>query len=193
MSWVSSAGASRRIGDSGRRGAYLFGRMVLSEKSATFRDHALGYLEGASHDQASPQGISASDRGRCRAAGGRAHRQGASLSVSAGAYHRRLPARRGGRHRGARHSPMALGPFRPAIRHREPAGRRHQRRDRGGGQGSSRRPHAAVRFGVQRDQHDALRQAQLRLHPRHRSGRQHRPLDLRHGRQPIGFGQHGPS
>ena len=42
--------------------------------------------------------ISASGRGRCRAAGRVAHRMGANLSGAAGADHRWLPARRRDRH-----------------------------------------------------------------------------------------------
>ena len=41
-----------------------------------------------------PKAISASGRGRCRAAGRVAHRVGASLSDAAGAHHRRLSRRR---------------------------------------------------------------------------------------------------
>ena len=43
-------------------------------------------------NETSPPTISASGRGRCRAAGRVAHRVGASLSVAAGAHHRRLSA-----------------------------------------------------------------------------------------------------
>ena len=66
---------------------------------------------------------------------------------------------------------MAVGAARPAIRHREPAGRRHQYRHRGG------RARAADGYTLllvgpaRRDQRDALRQAQFQFHPRHRAGR----------------------
>ena len=76
--------------------------------------------------------ISASGRGRCRAAGRVAHRVGASLSDAAGAHDRRLCRRRRRRHRRAPDGSMAVGAARPAIRHREPAGRRQQYRHRGG-------------------------------------------------------------
>ena len=67
--------------------------------------------------------ISASGRGRCRAAGRLAYRVGASLSVAAGALGRRLCRRRRDRHPRAPDRSMAVGAARPAIRHREPAGR----------------------------------------------------------------------
>ena len=76
--------------------------------------------------------FSASGRGRCRAAGRVAHRAGASLSGAAGAHHRRLCRRRRNRHCRAPDRSMAVGAARPAIRHREPAGRRRQYRHRGG-------------------------------------------------------------
>ena len=37
----------------------------------------------------------------------------------------------------------------------------------------------------ERDQRDALRQAQFQFHPRHRAGREHHPRALRHGGQSI--------
>ena len=65
--------------------------------------------------------ISASGRGRCRAAGRLAHRLGASLSDAAGAHHCWLRRRRRDRHPRAPDRSMAVGAARPAIRHREPA------------------------------------------------------------------------
>ena len=59
-------------------------------------------------------------------------RMGASLSDAAGAHRRRLCRRRRGRHPRAPDGSMAVGAARPAIRHREPAGRRQQYRHRGG-------------------------------------------------------------
>ena len=50
--------------------------------------------DGRRCHETSPPTISASGRGRCRAAGRLAHRKGASLSVAAGAFHRRLCAGR---------------------------------------------------------------------------------------------------
>ena len=87
--------------------------------------------------------ISASGRGRCRAADRLARRVGASLSGAAGALHRRLCRRWHGRHHRAPDRSMAVGAARPAIRHREPAGRRHQYRHRGGRESARRRLHAA--------------------------------------------------
>ena len=134
--------------------------------------------------------ISASGRGRCRAAGRLAHRAGASLSDAAGAHRRRLCRRRCDRHRRASDRPMAVGAARPAIRHREPAGRRRQYRHRGG-RAMRRRMATRSCWSVrpQRDQRDALRQAQLQFHPRHRAGRGHCPRALRHGGQSIIPGQ----
>ena len=43
----------------------------------------------------------------------------------------------------------------------------------------------------ERDQRDALRQAQFQFHPRHRAGRGHHPRAQRHGGQSIGSGQDG--
>ena len=80
--------------------------------------------EGRDRDETSPPTISASGRGRCRAAGRVALRLGASLSDAAGAHHRRLCRRRCDRHRRAPDGPMAVGAARPAIHHRKPAGRR---------------------------------------------------------------------
>ena len=41
----------------------------------------------------------------------------------------------------------------------------------------------------ERDQRDALRQAQFQFHPRHRAGREHHPRAQCHGGQSIGSGQ----
>ena len=43
----------------------------------------------------------------------------------------------------------------------------------------------------ERDQRDALRQAQFQFHPRHRAGREHHARALRHGGESIGSGQDG--
>ena len=135
--------------------------------------------------------ISASGRGRCRAAGRVAHRVGASLSDAAGAHHRRLCRRRRDRHRRAPDGSMAVGAARPAIRHREPAGRRQQYRHRGGRARAAGRLHAPPGQFGERDQRDALRQAQFQFHPRHRAGRGHHPRAQRHGGESIGSGQDG--
>ena len=88
------------------------------------------------------QTISASGRGRCRAAGRIAHRMGANLSVAAGAHDRRLRRRRRDRHPRAPDRSVAVGAARPAIRHREPAGCRRQYRHRGGREVPAGRLHA---------------------------------------------------
>ena len=56
---------------------------------------------------------------------------------------RRLCRRRRARHPRAADGSMAVGAARPAIRHREPAGRRHQYRHRGGRARARRRLHAS--------------------------------------------------
>ena len=74
-----------------------------------------------------------SGSGRCRAAGCIARRVGASLSVAAGAHRScHLPPGGSVEHLRAPDRPMAIGAAWPAVRHREPAGRRHQYRHRGG-------------------------------------------------------------
>ena len=95
----------------------------------------------------------------------------------------------GDRHRRAPDRSMAVGAARPAIHHREPAGRRRQYRHRGGRARARRRLHAAPGQFAERDQRDALRQAQFQFHPRHRAGRGHHPRAQRHGGESIGSGQ----
>ena len=51
------------------------------------------------------------------------------------------------------------------------------------------RLHAPPGRSRQRDQRDALRQAQFQFHPRHRAGREHQPRAQRHGGESIGSGQ----
>ena len=77
------------------------------------------------------------------------------------------------RHHRAPDGSMAVGAARPAIRHREPAGRRQQYRHRGGRACAAGRLHAPLGRSGERDQRDALRQAQFQFHPRHRAGREH--------------------
>ena len=98
---------------------------------------------------------------------------------------------RRGRHHRAPDRPMAVGAARPAIRHREPAGRRQQYRHRGGRACAAGRLHAPPGQSGERDQRDALRQAQFQFHPRHRAGRGHHPRAQRHGGESIGSGQDG--
>ena len=120
-----------------------------------------------------------------------AHRTGASLSVAAGALDRRHSRRRRGRHHRAPDRSMAVGAARPAIHHREPAGRRHQYRHRGGRACAAGRLYAAAGQCGERDQRDALRQAQFQFHSRHRAGCGHHPRSPCHGGQSIGSGQDG--
>ena len=68
---------------------------------------------------------------------------------------------------------MALGAAWPAIRHREPAGRRQQYRHRGGRACAGRWLYAPSGQYGERDQRDTLREAQFQFHPRYRAGRWH--------------------
>ena len=52
-----------------------------------------------------------------------------------------------------------------------------------------RRPYAALRHRRQRDQRDPLREAQLQLHPRYRSGRRARAASQRHDCQSVFSGE----
>ena len=65
----------------------------------------------------------ASGSGRCRVAGCFAGCEGASLSVAPGAYYCWLSSRPNRRHQRTLAGPMALGPARPILRHRESTGR----------------------------------------------------------------------
>src|SRR5262249_47056694 len=100
-------------------------------------------VEGGGHETSPPKTIPASGRGRCRTAGGVAHRDGASLSVATGALDRRLSGRRRGRYRRAANWSMAVGAARPAIRDREPARCQQQYCRRGGCSIASRWLHAS--------------------------------------------------
>ena len=100
-------------------------------------------------------------------------------------------ARRPDRHPRAPDRAMAVGAAWPAIHRREPAGRRRQYR---APRRSCVRPPTAIRSCWsfrQRDQRDALRQAQFQFPPRHRAGRGHHPRALGHGGQSVVSGQDG--
>ena len=101
---------------------------------------------------------------------------GASLSVAAGALIVGFRAGGAARHHRAPDGSMAIGAARPAIRHREPAGRWQQHRHRGGRAGAPDGYTLLLVDVGECHQRDALRQAQLRFHPRHRAGRGHRSL-----------------
>src|SRR5262249_2744632 len=81
-------------------------------------------MQGGRYETSPPQAISAAGRRPCCASGRLADRLGANLPVAAGAHLRRFSRRRRRRHRRSPDRPMALGAARPAILHREPAGRR---------------------------------------------------------------------
>ena len=74
---------------------------------------------------------------------------------------RRLCRRRRARHHRAVDRPMAVGAARPAIRHREPAGRRQQYRHRGGRARAGDGYTLLLIATAQRHQRDALRKAQF--------------------------------
>ena len=99
-----------------------------------------------------------------------AHRMRANLSDAAGTLARGLSGRRLGRHRCAPDRPASGGQARPAIRNREPAGRRQQYRHRSGGARARRRIHAAAGQSGECHQRNALRQAQFQFPPGHRAG-----------------------
>ena len=136
--------------------------------------------------------FSASGRGRCRAAGRVAHRAGASLSVAAGAHRSSAFAAGGATDIIARLIGQWLSERlgQPFVIENRP------------GAGSNIATEAVVRAppdgytlllvsSRERDQRDALRQAQLQFHPRHRAGRGHHPRAACHGGESIGSGQDG--
>src|SRR5262249_16721274 len=92
--------------------------------------------------ETSPPKFLASSPGCRRAGGGIGDGGGAVLSDAAGAYCRRISSGWRRRHRRSPDGTMAVGAARPAIHHREPAGRRQQYRDRGGRARACRRLHA---------------------------------------------------
>ena len=86
--------------------------------------------------------FSASGRGRCRAAGRSRIARAQAYPIAAGAHRCwRSPWRRARHHR-APDGSMAVGAARPAIHHREPAGRRQQHRHRGSRKIDTRRLYA---------------------------------------------------
>ncbi len=102
-------------------------------------------------------------------------RLGPGLSDAAGARDR--PHHRGRHHRHHRAPDRAIAhrAARPAIHHREPAGRRQHPRHRGGRACARGRLHAAPGQCGQCHQRDAVRKAQLQFQRRHRAGRGHHP------------------
>jgi hypothetical protein len=74
-------------------------------------------------DETFSSSISASDRGRRRAAGPGARRRGADLSDAHGAHHRRRGCRRPNRHDCAPHGAMVVRATRPNFPRRESSGR----------------------------------------------------------------------
>ena len=129
---------------------------------------------GRCDDETSPPTISASGSGRCRAAGRLADREGASLSVAAGA-HRSSALRAGSaadivaRLIGQWLSERLGQPF--VIENRPGAGSNIA--TEAVVQCAAGRLHAPAGGVDERDQCDALREAQFQFHPRHRAGRGH--------------------
>ena len=103
----------------------------------------------------------------------RSRRRRANLPVTAGAAAGRLCARRRQRHRGTADRANGRRAARPAIHHRKPPRGRQQPRHRSGRAGKSRWLYAARSLHIERVERDALPESQVRLHPRHRAGREH--------------------
>ncbi len=108
-------------------------------------------------------------------------RPGAGLSDQAGEVGRALYACRNHRHSGAHRGAVSVRASRPAVHHRQPAGRRQQHRHRSGRQCAARRLHAAARQSGERHQCDALQEAAVQFPARYRAGRRHHPRAERDG------------
>src|SRR5262245_55986317 len=80
---------------------------------------------------------------------------------------------------------MALGAARPAIRCREPDGRRRKHRYRGSRAFTGRRLYVAPGWFERCNQYQALREALLQLHSRHRADRGSHPFAKCHGGQSV--------
>ena len=123
-------------------------------------------IPGRERHETSTQNISAFGRGRCCPTGRVAHREGPSLSVSAGPPRRRFSAGRASTI--ARLIGQVVGPTWSAfvIENRPGGGGNHRHR---GGRALPPDGYTllACRYD-ERDQRDALREAQLLFHPRHR-------------------------
>ena len=87
---------------------------------------------------------------------------------------------------------MAVGAARPAIRHRQPAGRRQQYRHRGGRARAAGRLHAALVGRDERDQRDALRRTSISISSATSRRSRACPHVLCHGGQSIIPGQDLP-
>src|SRR5215813_8574309 len=96
------------------------------------------------HHETSPPTISASGRGRGRAAGSVAYHLGASLSDAARAHHRWFCTGRHGRYHRASDRSVAVGATRPGIHHRQSTGCGDQYRYRNGRQSSPGRLYASI-------------------------------------------------
>ena len=130
---AADAGSARRAATSryrevvaGGQGSQHQGRVVGRGRQKTRASVWGGCRESSSQKFPAPCGR------RRRSAARHAARVRASLSVAAGAHHRRLSAGQRRRRRLAPDQSVAVGAARPAVRRREPAGRRLEHRDRGG-------------------------------------------------------------
>ena len=165
----------------------MLSRTLTDQPASCDRAVASARPEGGYHDNSAPP-ISASGSRCCRPVGDLADRTGAELSGADGAHHRASSCRRHVRHVRAPAGSMAVGAARPAIHRREPAGRRHQYRHRGGRARGPGRLHAPRNDREQRHQRDDLRQAQFQFHPRHRAGGPHHPRAPCAGGASVGSG-----
>ena len=84
----------------------------------------------------------------------------------------------GARHCGAPHGAMAVGTARPAVRHREPARRRQQYRDRGGRASRAADGYTLLLVPTANASTQRSTRNSIQFHPRHRAGREHQPRSL---------------
>src|SRR5262249_49853652 len=162
---LGAAKAAEKAGDPGKARQHYAATVALTENAdgarpevaaaRVFVGQARGSQRGDAFETSAPT-ISVSGHGCCRAAIPRADGGGASLSNAARAADHRLPSRRLGRHHRAADRPMVVGSPGSAGRHRKPAGRGHQYRDRDRRECAAGRLYAPPFRSRERDQRDAL-------------------------------------
>ena len=163
---------------------------VISGKgSRLFASPSAPYCRGGTGNETSPPSISATGRGRCRAAILIAIHLGASVSVAAAALDHRISARWRCRHRGSDHGTVVVGAARSTDHHREPARRQHQYCRPSSDQFAARRVHVAVSRAFHRGQRKSVREPSIRLAAGYRAGFRAHRLSHGDGRAPIGTGK----